>query len=84
MVSTRSAPALVIRLATSLAEIGVLVAKDITKQRLYLETMEEVFRGMNKVIIDSSASGASGVVPYLPLPEIRIRSRGEPRSDDGE
>ena len=60
------------------------VAKDITKQRLYLETMEEVFRGMNKIIIDSSASGASGVVPYLPLPEIRIRSRGEPRSDDGE
>jgi membrane protease subunit HflK len=60
------------------------VAKDITKQRLYLETMEEVFRGMNKIIIDSSASGASGVVPYLPLPEIRTRSRGEPRSDDGE
>ncbi len=60
------------------------VAKDITKQRLYLETMEEVFRGMNKIIIDSNASGASGVVPYLPLPEIRIRSRGEPRSDDGE
>ncbi len=60
------------------------IAKDITKQRLYLETMEEGFRGMNKIIIDSSASGGSGVVPYLPLPEIRTRSRGEPRSDGGE
>ena len=36
---------------------------------------EEVFRGMNKIIIDSSASGGSGVVPYLPLPEIQKRSR---------
>ena len=51
------------------------VAKDITKQRIYLETIEEVFQGMNKIIIDSSASGGSGVVPYLPLPEIRARSK---------
>ncbi len=59
------------------------VAKDITVQRLYLETFEEVFRDMNKVIIDSSASGASGVVPYLPLPEIQKRVR-EQEADDGE
>ena len=51
------------------------IAKDITTQRVYLETMEEVFRGMNKIIIDSSASGGSGVVPYLPLPEIQKRSQ---------
>jgi membrane protease subunit HflK len=51
------------------------VAKKITIQRVYLETMEEVFRGMNKIIIDSSASGGTGVVPYLPLPEIRNRSQ---------
>jgi membrane protease subunit HflK len=49
------------------------VAKDITKQRVYLETIEEVFRDMNKIIIDSSASGGQGVVPYLPLPEIQKR-----------
>ncbi|MEE9300428.1 MAG: hypothetical protein V3V17_04810, partial [Alphaproteobacteria bacterium] len=60
------------------------IAKEITIQRVYLETMEEVFRGMTKIIIDSSASGGSGVVPYLPLPEIRTRSQGEPRSDEGE
>jgi membrane protease subunit HflK len=57
------------------------IAKDITKQRVYLETMEEVFRGMNKIIIDSSASGGSGVVPYLPLPEIRPRSEPRPNPE---
>ena len=50
------------------------IAKDITKQRVYIETIEEVFSGMNKIIIDSSAGG-SGVVPYLPLPEIQNRSK---------
>ena len=49
-------------------------AKDVTRQRMYLETLEEVFGGMNKVVIDS-ASGSSGVVPYLPLPEIRNRAQ---------
>lgn len=49
--------------------------KDVTKQRMYLETMEEVFAGTNKVIIDPSAKGGSGVVPYLPLPEIQKRPR---------
>ncbi len=57
------------------------IAKDITKQRIYLETMEEVFGGMTKIIIDSSASGGSGVVPYLPLPEIRPRSEPRPNPE---
>ncbi len=48
-------------------------SKEVTTQRIYLETLEEVFRGMNKVIIDSSAQGGPGVVPYLPLPEIQKR-----------
>jgi membrane protease subunit HflK len=38
-------------------------AKDVTKRRMYLETMEEVLRGMPKVIMDSK----SGPVPVLPL-----------------
>ncbi len=50
-------------------------SKDVTTQRIYLETLEEVFRGMNKVIIDSSAQGGPGVVPYLPLPEIQKRAQ---------
>lgn len=46
-------------------------AKDVTRQRIYLETMEQVLSGMNKVIIDEKAEGARGVVPYLPLPELQ-------------
>jgi membrane protease subunit HflK len=49
-----------------------LAAKDVTTRRLYLETMEEVLKGTQKVIIDSSGRG-SGVVPYLPLPELQKR-----------
>jgi len=33
--------------------------------------MEEVLRNVNKVMIDKNSSGAGGVVPYLPLPELR-------------
>lgn len=46
-------------------------AKDVTARRLYLETMEEVLQRAQKVIIDPSAEGGTGVVPYLPLPELR-------------
>ena len=50
--------------------------KNVTTRRIYLETLEEVFAGMNKVIIDSGAKGSSGVVPYLPLPELQRRATG--------
>lgn len=40
------------------------LAKDITKKRMYLETVESVLNGMDKYIIDSKANG---LVPYLPL-----------------
>lgn len=46
-------------------------AKEVTARRLYLETMEQVLRGTNKVIIDPTAQGGQGVVPYLPLPELK-------------
>lgn len=46
---------------------------DVTRKRLYLETMEQVLGGANKVIMEPGASG-SGVVPYLPLPEIQSRA----------
>jgi membrane protease subunit HflK len=60
-------------------------APDVTSKRLYLETMEEVLSNMNKVLIDGSAGSASGVVPYLPLPELERRAN-RPRSgvSDGE
>ena len=47
-------------------------AKDVTTQRLYLEAMEEILKGSSKVIIDSDGKGG-GVVPYLPLPELKKR-----------
>jgi modulator of FtsH protease HflK len=40
------------------------IAKDITKKRIYLETMETVLKGMDKMIIDNKNAG---IVPYLPL-----------------
>jgi membrane protease subunit HflK len=42
----------------------------VTLQRLYIETMEEVLKNSNKVIIDKAAQGQSGVLPYLPLPSL--------------
>jgi membrane protease subunit HflK len=50
-------------------------AKDVTKRRIYLETMEEVLGNATKLIIDNDSMG-SGVVPYLPLPELQKRSGG--------
>ncbi len=52
------------------------VNSDVTRKRLYLETMEQILSGMNKVLIDPSAGGGQGVVPYLPLPEIKRREEG--------
>jgi modulator of FtsH protease HflK len=45
-------------------------SQDVTTQRLYLETMEEVLKDSHKVIIDKSAQGGNGVLPYLPLPAL--------------
>ena len=42
-------------------------AQDVTARRLYIETLENILKNTNKVLIDRSASG-SGVLPYLPLP----------------
>ncbi|MFZ5609690.1 MAG: FtsH protease activity modulator HflK [Pseudomonadota bacterium] len=51
-------------------------AKDVTRKRIYLETMEDILKGMNKIIIDEQAG--KGVVPYLPLDQLQARSgRGE-------
>lgn len=51
------------------------VAPDVTRRRMYLETLEEVFANTSKVIIDESGEG-TGVVPYLPLDSLERRSTG--------
>ncbi len=51
-------------------------APEVTRKRLYLETIERVLGDVDKIIIDESTGrDGSGVVPYLPLNELR-RSRG--------
>ena len=47
-------------------------APDVTRKRLYLETMEKVLGDVDKVILENgSGQGGQGVVPYLPLNELR-------------
>ena len=48
-------------------------AKDVTRQRMYFETLERVLGGMDKVIVDQAGGGQTGVVPYLPLNELARR-----------
>jgi modulator of FtsH protease HflK len=48
-------------------------AKDVTRERLFLEMMEQVLSNTNKIVIEGGQNG-SGVVPYLPLPEIQKRA----------
>src|ERR1700722_4402316 len=50
-------------------------APDVTRQRIYLETMEHVLGGTDKTIIDTGPQGGPGVVPYLPLNDL---SRQQP------
>lgn len=48
-------------------------APEVTRRRMYLETMERVLGDMNKVILDGVSggeNGGSGVVPFLPLNEL--------------
>jgi len=47
-------------------------APQVTRERMFLETMEQVLGSSQKVIVDKSAG--SGVVPYLPLPELKPNS----------
>ena len=47
-----------------------LKAPDVTRQRLYLETMEDVLGGVDMFLVDTP-NGGNGVVPYLPLNELR-------------
>lgn len=44
-----------------------LSGKDVTKERIYIETMESVLKNAQKIIMDDN--GGQGVVPYLPLDE---------------
>ena len=51
-------------------------APDVTRRRMYLETIEGVFGGMDKIILDEKGAG-TGVVPYLPLDSLDPRTAGD-------
>ncbi len=50
------------------------LAPDVTRRRMYYETMERVLSNNDKVVVETG----SGVTSYLPLPEIRRRSADDP------
>ena len=54
-------------------------APEVTRKRMFLETMERVFSGTDKIILDSAGGNSGpGVVPYLPLGE--LQNRQQPKS----
>jgi membrane protease subunit HflK len=57
-------------------------APDVTRERMYLETMERVLGGSNKIVVDTGKN-AQGVVPYLPLNEFGLPPRS-PQSSGGQ
>jgi modulator of FtsH protease HflK len=56
-------------------------APDVTRKRLYIEAMEDVLGGVNKVLIDSNAG--NGVLPYLPLNQLAPGAKAAPATQPG-
>src|ERR1700678_340568 len=54
-------------------------APDVPRQRIYLETMERILGGSDKLVYDGGSSG-QGIVPYLPLNELSARPPAPPPS----
>jgi len=57
------------RFAAILTEYSL--APDVTRKRIFLETMEQVFSNTDLILLDDQGDGGSGVVPYLPLDQLR-------------
>jgi modulator of FtsH protease HflK len=62
-------------------------APDVTRQRIYLETMERILGGSQKLVYDGGGSGQS-IVPYLPLSELTpqrpaVPTTGQPQQPSG-
>ena len=55
------------------------LAPEVTRRRLYYETMESILSKTDKTIVQSG-----NVVPYLPLPEVKARSKAQPPRPQGE
>ena len=59
-------------------------APEVTRERMYLETMERVLGSTDKIILDAGQAGANGggVVPYLPLNE--LQRAPQPRNNQAQ
>lgn len=55
------------------------LAPEVTRRRLYYETMEQILSKTDKTIVESG-----NVMPYLPLPEIKQRAKAQPARPQGE
>jgi modulator of FtsH protease HflK len=55
------------------------LAPDVTRRRMYYETMEQILPKLPKTIIE-----APGVTPYLPLPEVQKQSRPQAQQGGGQ
>jgi membrane protease subunit HflK len=60
-----------------------VVAPDVTRRRMFLETMEQVFGESDKIILDERGTG-SGVVPYLPLDALNRSSTPSTSNGGGQ
>jgi len=58
-------------------------APEVTRRRMYLEAIGEVLGSAQKVIVDQKGGSGTGVVPYLPLPEIQKRATSRPAESTG-
>lgn len=56
-------------------------AKDVTAERLYLETMQQILAKSDKVLIDGKGGATQGVLPYLPLPAPRSAAPADTPTD---
>jgi membrane protease subunit HflK len=59
-------------------------APDVTRRRLYIETVEGVMSRAHKVIVDSKGAGGNGNMFYLPLDKLMERSNTRDTSNDSE
>jgi membrane protease subunit HflK len=52
-------------------------APEVTRRRMYYETMERVMEGTDKIILDNkNSAGGGGVVPFLPLDQLQRKKDG--------
>ena len=56
-------------------------APDVTRQRIYLETMERILGSSEKLVYDGGSSSTQSIVPYLPLSELTARRPTPPASN---